>query len=144
MLKHQLFMVTHETSKPIVNFITGITTTAVRLKAIGVPLDKEKITDVIIYVLAPSYAAKEQLKKEFIAYDVDGKYVPGGNLNALIAHTKDRLPAACYRCWKVGPITCFCPVPVPLQTGSTPTSNQDNMLLCANVATFNDGFKQVF
>lgn len=117
----------------------GITATTAHLKAIGIPLDKEKITDVIIYVLALSYAGitttlmqsskdeltirmviailvqtKERLKKESITYDINGKYVPGGNLNALVARTKNRSPATCYLCVKISHITCFCPMPMPL------------------------------
>lgn len=55
MLKHQFFEYVHDTSKPMVDYISGITTFALKLKAISVTLLEEDVTDVLIFSLASSY-----------------------------------------------------------------------------------------
>lgn len=55
MLKRQFFGYVHDTSKPMVDYISGITTLASKLKAIGVTLSEEDVTDVLIFSLASSY-----------------------------------------------------------------------------------------
>src|ERR1700678_2873536 len=52
-LKRQFNTFRHDTSKPITDYINGITTLGNQVKAIGVIVVDEDICDVIIYQLAP-------------------------------------------------------------------------------------------
>lgn len=56
-LKRQFYTYVHDTSQPIRDYVTGITTLVTKLKAIGVTISDEDVTDVLIYALAPEYSA---------------------------------------------------------------------------------------
>jgi hypothetical protein len=56
-LKRKFYSYHHDTERPISDYINDITTLASQLKAIGVTLKDEDITDVLIYSLAPEYSA---------------------------------------------------------------------------------------
>lgn len=55
-LKRRFFAYRHNIKHPISDYITDITSLASQLKAIGVALVDQDITDVLIYALAPEYS----------------------------------------------------------------------------------------
>jgi len=55
-LKHAFYGFTHDINRPIQDYITGVTTAASRLTAIGIDLTDEDISDVLIFNLDASYA----------------------------------------------------------------------------------------
>lgn len=56
-LKRQLYTFVHDIDLPVREYVNGITTIRAKLKAIGVEISDEDVTDVLIYALAPEYNA---------------------------------------------------------------------------------------
>ncbi|KAF5315192.1 hypothetical protein D9619_006932 [Psilocybe cf. subviscida] len=56
-LKRQFYNFEHDTNNPMINYVNGITDLAARLKAIGVTLTDEDITDVLIFNLDNEYSS---------------------------------------------------------------------------------------
>lgn len=50
-LKHAFYTFQHDPNRPIKAFISGLTTLAEQLKALGVPLTDSDLADVMIYAL---------------------------------------------------------------------------------------------
>lgn len=55
-LKRRFYGYRHSAEKPITDYINDITSLASQLRAIGIPLADQEITDVMIYALAPEYS----------------------------------------------------------------------------------------
>ncbi|KII82738.1 hypothetical protein PLICRDRAFT_70032, partial [Plicaturopsis crispa FD-325 SS-3] len=75
-LKRQFYAFKHDTEESIQTCIQGVTTLAARLKAIGIVLTDEDITDVLIFNLDESYsniaASLSSQKSELSVADVTG------------------------------------------------------------------------
>lgn len=56
-LKRRFYGYRHSVEKPITQYIHDITSLASQLRAIGIPLADQEITDVMIYALAPEYSS---------------------------------------------------------------------------------------
>jgi hypothetical protein len=54
-LKRQFYTFSHDVEKPIMDYVSGITSLASQLRAIEIKIEDEDIVDVLIYCLAPSY-----------------------------------------------------------------------------------------
>lgn len=54
-LKRRFYSYHHDTTQPITDYINDITSLATQLRAIGLKLEDQEITDVLIYSLSPEY-----------------------------------------------------------------------------------------
>ena len=133
-LKRQFFNFEHDTNAPIQNYISGITDLAGKLKAIGVALTDEDITDVLIFNLDNEYSSIASTlmasKSEFKVADVASALLeeeqrkggaPPPSIDADLAlygngrrgpHRDQREgntdTRTCYRCGRTGHISRFC------------------------------------
>ncbi|CAL1707099.1 unnamed protein product [Somion occarium] len=137
MLKRQFYMFSHEIENPIIEYVTGITTIVSKLKAIGVTVEDEDVTDVLIYALAPEYTAVAtslmQLTSSPSIADITAslieaeeqmkKLTPEGALGALNVSTRKPKYSTnnrgsspkCHRCLKLGHIAHYCRASAPVE-----------------------------
>lgn len=137
-IKRSLYGYIHDTSKPIQDYITSITSLASRLDAINCGLTATDITDVLIFNLDPSYSAiagtlaasKEEFKVSEVSgmlldeekrkQGMDGNAERGGE--AMVAYGRmgqsntRRGTVTCYRCQETGHLAkdCTAPAPIPM------------------------------
>jgi hypothetical protein len=124
-LKRQFYGYQHDETRPIADYIAGITDLAARLKSIKVTLSDEDIIDVLIFNLHESWgsiaasltAATEALRLNDVTgalLDEEGRKGgrdPDSGTTALVAKRNQRIKSktiTCYRCRKTGHIARDC------------------------------------
>lgn len=138
-LKHQLYTYVHDPSDLVINYITGITTLVSKLKAIGVTLTEEEVTDVLIFALAPSYNAVATFLMQVLStltiagisatlIEAEDQMKKPDTTFAMVAHTSNRSnhscsaanKKGCHRCGKPGHIARHCRAAAPLEVDAAP------------------------
>jgi hypothetical protein len=124
-LKRQFYGFKHDTSTPMSAYVNGITDLAAKLKAIGIDLTEEEITDVLIFNLDDDYSSiaaslttgKDELKvADITSALLEEERRKGGATSADLATTlmgRDRnsrqsTTRNCYRCGRPGHIIKDC------------------------------------
>jgi hypothetical protein len=140
-LKRQFYGFQHDISKPIQDYISGISTLAARLKGIGIKLDDADITDVLIFNLHDSYsniaASLTASKDEFKLADVTGALIDeegrrsGGDKKDdrdVALHVQERKQFKCFNCGKPGHMAKNCRAPKKTTEGKdTANATEDGV-----------------